>query len=1155
MLRVILSPLHEVPFRCDGRHAVLLFLSAILLLPMAAGAQSKPAEPEPQAQIDSKQDSHPNTLELQDDSQTQAPLAHGPIHIVPYGPPATPLKKSGQPIGELSNNGTVQYWGGPVMSNAQVIEVLWGNFVDASSTTGLEQFFTDITQSNYFGLLAEYSTIGLSGFGGAPGTNQIIGPGTFLNPRITIAPALCPGSATNTPCTITDQQIQSEIANQLNAHHLPTPVQDAQGNFNTIYMIYFPPGVTITLGTGVSCQKGGFCAYHSNLASKLPYAIFPDFSQGGCAPAKGCGNGTAFQNLTAASSHELAEAVTDAEAGNFNGSAPAPPLAWVDKNTGQEIGDFCNHDEQQITVNSNTYTVQQLWSNMQNGCVAAPAHFQISMPTTVIPGRPFNMTVIAQNSIGNVELNNYTDTVHFTTSDTNSPVIPADYTFVPGDSGVHTFSVTLNAVGPQTVSAIDTSIPAMTGVGTIDVEHNPDLVVASAHSPASFKQGDTGDTYTVTVTNIGDKATNGSTVTVVDGLSPGLTATAVGGTGWTCSTPPILSCTRSDALAAGASYPVITVTVNVSFTAQSRETNVVQVSGGGEANTANDTTTDQTVVVQFPDLTVFMIHPGVFSQGQIGESYQITVINSGFVTTTGTVTMTDTLPAGLTATAISGPGWTCTTPPTLTCTRADPLPPFSMAYPNIKMTVNVDPNAPMPTVTNVATVSGGGEVNLGNDTANDVTTITPPAADLIVASAHSGTFTQGQSGSYSFTASNIGPAATTGTVTVTDNLPSGLTATSMSGTGWTCNTSTVTCTRSDALPGNTGGTVSSYPPITLSVSVSTGAPLTVINVVTVSGGGEQNTVNDSAADLTTIIGLADLALFSNHLGDFVAGQSGVYSLIVNNFGQGPSTGTVTVVETLPSGFTATAMTGPGWSCTLSTVTCTRGDSVSPAGTFPAISVTVSLASTLNEGIVTNMANVSGGGEINTSNDTAFDQTEVLVPLSFPGATTSVTVVAGHSATYGILVSAGATGSITFGCSGLPAGAACQFGVNPLIVNTPALLIVNLIVTTTAPSASRVSRTTAKSETPLPFHSGVLFLVGIGGIIMAGRCRKGGSLHRAARFGGLAILLLVMGCGGGGGGTPPVPKVPVSTPGGNYSITVTATNGSLQASKTVFLVVQ
>ena len=51
-------------------------------------------------------------------------------------------------------------------------------------------------------------------------------------------------------------------------------------------------------------------------------------------------------------------------------------------------------------------------------------------------------------------------------------------------------------------------------------------------------------------------------MTVTDTLPGGLTATAIGGTGWTCTLTP-LACTRSDGLDAGASYPAITVTVSV----------------------------------------------------------------------------------------------------------------------------------------------------------------------------------------------------------------------------------------------------------------------------------------------------------------------------------------------------------------------------------------------------------------------------------------------------------------------------------------------------------------------------------------------------------------------------------------------------------------
>src|SRR5205807_941934 len=74
-----------------------------------------------------------------------------------------------------------------------------------------------------------------------------------------------------------------------------------------------------------------------------------------------------------------------------------------------------------------------------------------------------------------------------------------------------------------------------------------------------------------------------------------------------------------------------------------------------------------------------------------------------------------------------------------------------------------------------------------------------------VSKTHSGNFTQGQIGAtYSVTVSNaVAAAPTSGTVTVTETVPAGLTLVSMSGTGWTCPNGSNTCTRSDALAGGT----------------------------------------------------------------------------------------------------------------------------------------------------------------------------------------------------------------------------------------------------------------------------------------------------------------------------------------------------------------
>src|SRR5262249_3423979 len=90
----------------------------------------------------------------------------------------------------------------------------------------------------------------------------------------------------------------------------------------------------------------------------------------------------------------------------------------------------------------------------------------------------------------------------------------------------------------------------------------------------NFSRGQTGAAYTIIVSNVGFGPTVG-TVTVTDTLpnvQNTLVPTALAGTGWTCNLGT-LTCTRSDALAAGASYPAITLTVNVPINIQANFTN------------------------------------------------------------------------------------------------------------------------------------------------------------------------------------------------------------------------------------------------------------------------------------------------------------------------------------------------------------------------------------------------------------------------------------------------------------------------------------------------------------------------------------------------------------------------------------------------------
>ena len=455
---------------------------------------------------------------------------HPRMHIVPFRDPAT----KGEILAAAPAGAHLSYFGGPVISNANVVEVLYGSGsylsqVSQGGTPSISSFYGDILGANsgFVNLLSQYDTPA------SGGTNQTIGNGTFSG-LFQIVP-----SSGNNGSTIDDTQIQSELLAQISAGHLPAPALDAAGNVNTLYMIYFPPGKSITLQGSGSCVAGGFCAYHGTTSSTLNsknilYGVFPDFQPpSGC--SSGCGTSTTSNNYTSVSTHELAEAITDADVGIA--TTFSPPLAWYDMTNG-EIGDICNGQQGNYVANGTTYTLQLLFSNAANNCVLPPPP---STPNFSLSASPSSLSVQQGNSgsstITVTDSGGFTGSVTLSASGLPSGVTASFGTNPTTSTSSVTFTASATAAtGTATVTITGTS-GSLTNTTTISLTitaagATPDFTVADSPASITVTRGTTGHT-TVTI-----GAVNGFTGTVnlsVSGqgsrVTPTFSPTSVTGSG------------------------------------------------------------------------------------------------------------------------------------------------------------------------------------------------------------------------------------------------------------------------------------------------------------------------------------------------------------------------------------------------------------------------------------------------------------------------------------------------------------------------------------------------------------------------------------------------------------------------------------------------
>ncbi len=127
-------------------------------------------------------------------------------------------------------------------------------------------------------------------------------------------------------------------------------------------------------------------------------------------------------------------------------------------------------------------------------------------------------------------------------------------------------------------------------------------------------------------------------------------------------------------------------------------------------------------IVSSADVSITKTHTGSFTVG-VNGTFLLAVANAG-VDTSGALTVTDALPAGLGYVSGTGAGWTCgAAGSTVTCSNPAGL--ASGGSTTITLTVSVGPAA-APGTTNTASVTAvRADANTGNNTSSDPVSVTP----------------------------------------------------------------------------------------------------------------------------------------------------------------------------------------------------------------------------------------------------------------------------------------------------------------------------------------------------------------------------------------------------------------------------------------------
>ncbi len=434
-----------------------------------------------------------------------------------------------------------------------------------------------------------------------------------------------------------------------------------------------------------------------------------------------------------------------------------------------------------------------------------------------------------------------------------------------------------------------------------------------------------------------------------------------------------------------------------------------------------------TAVVTQSDLGITQSAPASVFHGASGI-WTLTVTNGPTPVTN--LAVTDTF-ANATFLSATGP---CTpSGATLNCTYAS-LP----ANQSVTISLFLSPTS-LATISNSASVTAAEfDPNLANNNIGPAFTTVSQAADLSLASTASiNPVNAGSSLSFTLTASNAGPDPAVAPVSISNTFPSGVTAFTFSGSGWSCGPLTggvATCSTTAGIAASGSAT-----PLVLTMNAPGSGP--AADTATVSSTtGDPSSVNNTATQSVTVTPKADLSITKLGPPSATAGTPFTYTITVTN--SGPSDATAVIVnDVTPAGTTFVSNSG---ACATA-FPCSPGTVL--AGQTKTINATFTTALSFTGTSIANVATVtSSTPDPSAGNNSA----TAVTPFGAPTADLSILKSGPASATTG--------STVTY---------------NLTVLNSGPATATNVIVTDATPAGLSFVSTSGGCSGPFPCNLGNL----------------------------------------------------------------------------------